>query len=172
MSTDSKSMVQELMHEFQITYKQAVFVVNYKGNYTEAAEQAGYRYPGRSGSRLGSKLSIQDAIAYANKPSVDASMLTKKNILRQFMSIVNEEGSNNMDKLRALENIAKISGVYAPTKSAVMGHHSIEGLGRLSDQELIDKVAHSMAVLSDMGVVIPVLTHDVEAEEGLDEDEP
>ena len=147
--------------------------MNYKGNYTEAAEKAGYRYPGRSGSRLGSKLSIQNAIAYCNRPSVDSSLLSKKNILRQFMAIVNAETSNNMDKLRALENIAKISGVYAPTKSAVMGHHSIEGLGRLSDQELIDKVAHSMAVLSDMGITIPVLTHDNdESEEGHPDDEP
>ena len=158
---------QDLIDMFKLTYKQASYVLYYKGNATEAARKAGYKQPNVLSARLSKNKLVQEAISYVNRPTVDHSALSKDGIIASFLGIVNDAKSTNADRLRALENISKIMGVYSPDKKAIVGHFS-SNLERYSDKELQAKVAHSLLMLEDLGIELPSIgsTEEVIPEEG------
>ena len=147
---------QILVDKYDLTYKQALFCIHYVGNATEAGDKAGYKNPAQMGYKLVHKVLIQEVLKWLNTPVMTDSMLTREGIVASFMDIATNATSNT-DKLRALENISKIHGIYAPDKKAILGHFSSESLDRYTDKELTDKISHSLLMLEDMGIDIPVL---------------
>ena len=150
----NKKDPQILRDKFNITYMQALYCINYSGNSIQACKKAGYKNASAV-ERMRRNKKVQECIAWVNRPSVRDSMLTKDGIIASFMDIATNATSNT-DKLRALENISKIIGAYAPDKKLIGGHFSTESLDRYTDKELTEKIGQSLLMLEDLGIGIPV----------------
>ena len=155
MSNNVEDKIDQLRERFKLSYKQANWCIHFSGNATEAAKIAQYKDPNMSGHENLGNPKLTKARAWLNRPQMQQVGLDRDGVITAFMDIATSDKSTNADKLRALENIAKISGIYAPDKKAILGHFSSESLDRLTDDELVGKIASSMALLEDLGVDIP-----------------
>jgi hypothetical protein len=72
--------------------------------------------------------------------------------------------------MRAGELLAKSQAMFTD-KMLVAGRFQHDHLDRVSDEELMDKIAHSAAVLAEMGIVIPLLPESTEVDQKVPESE-
>lgn len=143
-----QEIIQELIKEYKLSYKQALFVYHYTGNATEAGQHAGYKNPAEC-SRLLQKSTIQDAIIYVNKRKNGQSICTRDEILELYTSIARDTKSNNSERLRALDSLARTNGMFIDRQQI---QSQIEYLDRLSDTELRNKVLELLEIVRTGGI--------------------
>lgn len=139
------------MTSTELTPRRVKFISEYAncGNATEAARRAGYSQ--RSAKQLGSRLTKVDQIQrlVTEKRQQDAIRLEleKEDVLAGLLQVV-ELGRQNgepMPVIRALVEVAKLCGFYAPEVVKVPLSGEAERLKRkytaMSDDELLEIIA-------------------------------
>jgi len=159
--------VKELRDKFNLSYKQVLFCIKYSGNATEAAKYAGYKWPDKVGSQLLGKDRINECIAYVNTPKDKHTIKTAQDLIDEFAKLIADDKAGISDKLRALENIGKIRGLYAPEKKAFMGHLTHEHLSNLSDEQLLSKLKQELKVAIELGSIPVAMIEQIGESAGL-----
>lgn len=124
-----------LAKKFQLTMKQARFCQVFRGNASEAAREAGYASVS-SANRLMQNKAIRDCIDYVNKHTGAPPIVTKQELLEMYSTIA-RNSENEASKIKAMDSIAKIYGLFLD-RSINMDIKS--SLDNLSDSELLAKL--------------------------------
>ena len=108
-------------------------------NATQAAIEAGYSSDTarQQGSRLLSKVYIQEYIKHIQKDLQKLAGISKLKVLCELMNVIDSSEEATRDKLKALEVVNKMLGFNDPEKQEVKTiDNNIQDLTRLTDEEL------------------------------------
>lgn len=141
--------VKSLIDKYNLTVKQAKFVLFYTGNATEAAKKAGYRNPGQTGYKVLNNAKVQQAI-HVPQPDTDTpsvKVYDRAALIKYWSEIIDSTAYTNQEKIKASENLARAQAVFVD-RQAIMGQFTHEHLDRLTDNELKSKVMELLTFLN------------------------
>ncbi len=93
--------------EDRLTQKQQRFVDYYKGNYSEAARDAGYSSPNRRGYELMQMPKIQQAIQERENVERRPHIADRQRRQEFWTQVMEDENQKMRDRLKASENLAR-----------------------------------------------------------------
>ena len=143
-----------LMEKYSLNMRQAMFVLLYDGNATDAARRAGYRHPNTHGSRLLANDGIKSAIsALTERIRTHNRILTREDLMKIWSQIATDKDAKVHDRMKAMDSLAKAQGIFID-RSQIISNVRIEHLDKLTDQELLDKLDSAIRTLQDAGVTL------------------
>jgi phage terminase small subunit len=157
-----------------LTWKQQRFVEAYAGDGVKAAKEARYKGDRNTLAVRASQLlrmpKIKEAIEVRNTEATRKRIADREELQEGWTKIFRDENVPLRDRMRAGELLAKSQAMFTD-KMLVAGRFQHDHLDRVSDEELMDKIAHSAAVLAEMGIVIPLLPESTEVDQKVPESE-
>lgn len=112
----------------KLNERQRRFVESYcgpaMGNATEAARQAGYKFPDVQGARLLGNVSVKAAILELSEKVRSAAILTVEQCKELLSRIAQDPAVEPKDQISAIDKLLKASGAYLERREVT--HHGAE----------------------------------------------
>lgn len=112
----------------KLNERQRRFVESYcgpaMGNATEAARQAGYKFPDVQGARLLGHVSVKAAILELSEKVRSAAILTVEQCKELLSRIAQDPAVEPKDQISAIDKLLKASGAYLERREVT--HHGAE----------------------------------------------
>lgn len=139
-----------LRSKLNLTHKQALFCIQYKGNASESARLAGYGSPDQTGYKLVRNSQIKEGIKLVRSHD-PVSILSPEQILKAWSSIATDPTASPQDRMKSLENLARSHAMFTE-KSISLNYTKSDRLDQMTDLELnklLEQTIRSL-VKSDM----------------------
>lgn len=112
----------------KLNERQRRFVESYcgpaMGNASEAARQAGYKFPDVQGARLLGNVSVKAAILELSEKVRSAAILTVEQCKELLSRIAQDPAVEPKDQISAIDKLLKASGAYLERREVT--HHGAE----------------------------------------------
>ncbi len=158
----------------RLTWKQQRFVEAYAGDGVKAAKEAGYKGDRNTLAVRASQLlrmpKIKEAIEVRNTEATRKRIADREELQEGWTKIFRDENVPLKDRMRAGELLAKSQAMFTD-KMIVAGKFQHDHLDRLTDEELMEQLKHSLTALAELGV-LPDLPLQIEHHEEEMGDQP
>ena len=155
--------------KYKLTVRQAKFVLNYTGNGTQAARQAGYKGNSDTLAVQASRLLKDDKIIRAldrltvrqSASEGQSKLLTRNDLMAIWSELASDTKATWKDRLKAMDSLAKSQGIFID-RSQIISNVRVESLDKLTDRELIAELDGLLVKLDHAGVSLNIpkrLTH-------------